>query len=739
MAKAISSDGAFGPALAPGLRAGRGRYLLKRLVGRGEFSELWLARDVKEERDAALKFLPRAFLQDSNLLETIQGEIQRSRLLKHPHIVSAYELAADYDMLAIAMEFVNGWSLATLRVDKPNHAYTVEEIEPWIREICPALSYAHREFGMVHGDLKPSNLLASTREGIKISDFGLAVLVRNESSRRGIIKSGYGGIGFLSPQQVMGSAPTTLDDVYSLGATIFDLITGTPPFNKGEVIAQICSLTPPTMTERLKELGILGEAISPVWEETVAACLAKNPADRPGAMDEVLRWLQRQETVWTPPSPADWTPPALAERAASVPAAQTERAPTRPIPPGIQPAPVSRASRIPVIVAGVFIIAGLAVAFWFGRSVKWPALLSPHALESAKHPPGSLDGSFFPGTGAADAIRCIELLPDGKILAGGYFTDYNGATVKRIMRLNTEGGLDVSFAVQAPEAIFSLATLSDGHIFMGGGIMQGPRGFRRVIRVNPDGSLDDNFAGKSSYNRDLHVIVVQPDGKVLVGGSFNRVLNRRLGGLVRLNADGSPDTSFDIGGGASATVWSIAVQPDGKILAAGEFRKFHNQPKGHLVRLNPDGSFDTDFNDGTGADGNVMAVLLQKDGKILICGDFNEVNDSPFPHIARLKADGSLDGSFHPDGEMANELWTLAVQSDGRILVGGRNRENQEARPFLARLNPDGSRDASFQAREETTGAIWQLAVQPDGKILVAGNFTNFDGAASGNIVRLNE
>ncbi len=355
-----SSSGNFGA--APGSRIGGARYLLKRLVGRGEFSELWLARDVKNEKDVALKFLPKALLQDENLLEQIRQEVSRNGLLKHPHIVSAYELVADDNAAAIAMEFVDGWSLATMKVDKLGQCHSPEEIGPWVREICDALAYAHNEFGMVHGDLKPSNLLTSTREGIKVTDFGFAALIRTESSKRGIIKSGYSGIGFLSPQQVMGEAPSKLDDIYSLGATIFDLLTGTPPFYKGEVIAQICSLQAPRMAQRLLELAFQSDPLPAVWEDVVASCLAKNPADRPQRVEDVLQMLEGkplpkishdEDEHEDAPAPGTTPPPVPVE--------------TINVPPRLQSAPVSpsKAKWIAMAFAGVLailIIVVLAVA-----------------------------------------------------------------------------------------------------------------------------------------------------------------------------------------------------------------------------------------------------------------------------------------------------------------------------------------------------------------------------------------
>ncbi len=296
MAKSNFSSGKnFGEELSPGVRVGGARFILKRLLGRGENSEVWLAQDVKASREVALKFLPAALLADANVVERLKQEAQRNFLLTHPHIAATHEFVRDFSSAAISTEYVEGWSLATFKIDKPQQRYQVEEIEWWIRQLGAALDFAHSEFGIIHRDLKPANLLVNAQDELKVTDFGIADIVRGESSRRGLVKGGSGGLGFLSPQQVMGAEPSRLDDIYSLGATIFDLLTSTPPFYKGEIIAQICGLKPPGMTERLRELGIKDDVISPVWEATVAACLAKNPADRPQSVKEVLQLLERAE------------------------------------------------------------------------------------------------------------------------------------------------------------------------------------------------------------------------------------------------------------------------------------------------------------------------------------------------------------------------------------------------------------------------------------------------------------
>lgn len=661
MPKATSSGVDFGAELSPGLRVCGARYLLKRLIGRGEFSEVWLARDIRNTRDIALKFLPRALLQDANLMEFFLEEARRQTLLKHSHVVSIYEFVRDHDSAAVAMEFVDGWSLATLKVDKPDRRQNIKEIEPWIRELCDALAYAHNEFGMIHGDLKPSNLLVSMREGIKVSDFGFGAHIRNESSKRGVIKSGYSGIGFLSPQQVMGEAPVKADDIYSLGATIFDLLTGTPPFYKGEVVAQICSLKPPRMAQRLAELRIQSEPVSVVWEETVAACLAKNPADRPQSVEEVLSLLERPE-----PEP---NATEFKEADESVPPALEQISEPTEAPPltVAKPGPGAVVPLILSIVA-LFLVVGLLAAFWFVRSGKFSTVLATVNQETSA---GSVDNSFKAGTGADDTVWCLAPLPDGKILISGVFMNYNGVAEHRIARLQADGALDQTFAAQLAGSVSTMMPEDNGKVIVGGlGLMPGHPG-RKLVRLNADGSFDDSFGG-GTYNRAVVAAAIQADGKVLVGGRFSTASNKHHVGLVRLTADGQPDDSFNIGTGPSTAVCAIEIQPDEKIVVAGEFKKFNGQNAGHLVRLNPDGSLDTGFDDGDGADESIWCIRLQKDGKILISGSFNHVNDSPCAHIARLNAGGSLDASFHAPDDLGTDLRGMALQPDGKILVAGR-------------------------------------------------------------------
>jgi uncharacterized delta-60 repeat protein len=721
-----SSGGDFGA--APGNRTGGGRFLLKRLVGRGDFSEVWLARDVKNARDLALKFLPRAFLPDKNLLERFQQEVNRNKLLQHPHIIAASELVLDYDTVAIAMEFVDGWSLASMKVDKLTHCYNVAEINTWIRELCEALAYAHKEFGAVHGDLKPSNLLASTREGIKVTDFVFAALLRSESSKRGIAKSGNGGMGFLSPQQVMGEPPSKLDDIYSLGATIYELLTGTPPFYKGEVIAQICSLKPARMTRRLKELGVQCDPVPPVWEVTVAACLAKNPADRPQSVEEVWQLLERKEL------PADTAAQSDEPAHTAEPSGTPEN--ITGVPPLLQQPSVSQTSSKIIALAfggavALFLIAALAVAaVWFSKKAKFVSIV--------KSPPtgGLLDKSFNPGTGADNVIRCMALQPDGKILIGGMFANFDGVACQKLARLNANGTLDTAFTTDLTGSVYAVAVQPDGQILIGGTGLRPKRPARKLSRLAPDGSRDAQFHGEGAYNLSVRSITIGPDNSILVGGDFTMLSRKEHHGLLRLSSDGTTDDSFNVSSDGSSTVVSAAIQPDGKILEAGVFENYNNLSITHLIRLNSDGSFDSGFDDAAYADANIRTVLLQKDGKILACG-YTMTNDTPSSYITRLNPDGSPDASFRDATIPGDAFWNMAIQADGKIVIGGYNKTNEEVSPFLARFNADGSRDDSFQVSNTTGGGIWSVAIQPDGKILAAGALTSMDSAPCGNIVRL--
>ncbi|MCP5523745.1 MAG: hypothetical protein H7A46_19585 [Verrucomicrobiales bacterium] len=176
----------------------------------------------------------------------------------------------------------------------------------------------------------------------------------------------------------------------------------------------------------------------------------------------------------------------------------------------------------------------------------------------------------------------------------------------------------------------------------------------------------------------------------------------------------------DFDPGVDSTVFSLAVQPDGKILVGGDFTALGGQPRNHIGRLNADGTLDTGFDPGASSYVNSLAV--QADGKIVVGGIFSTLGGQPRNYIGRLNADGTLDADFNP--RVRTSVYSLAVQPDGKILVGIFSpgmRAN-----YLDRLNANGSRDEGFYPGAD--GTVYSLALQPDGKIVVGGNFTTLGG-----------
>src|SRR5204862_3007274 len=175
-----------------------------------------------------------------------------------------------------------------------------------------------------------------------------------------------------------------------------------------------------------------------------------------------------------------------------------------------------------------------------------------------------------------------------------------------------------------------------------------------IIRLNSNGSRDTGFepavgdqksgsfvGGYLSGAEIIQALAVQPDGKVVVGGIFSSIKGTNRNGIARLNADGTLDNSFNCGTGTNGAVSSIVLQPDGKMLIGGYFTAVNGTNRSGIARLNANGSLDSSFNPGTGAN-YVTSVGLQPDGKVLIRGGFTTVNVTNRNGIARLNAKGSL-------------------------------------------------------------------------------------------------
>ncbi len=268
------------------------RYRLAKTLGRGGMGIVWLAHDEELERDVALKFLPELIIHDRAVLGDLKRETRRSLELTHKNIVRIYDFVHDNVSGCISMEYVDGDTLSNLRADKPRKVFEPDELTDWTSQLCDALDYAHNHARIVHRDLKPANLMVNQRGDLKVADFGIARSLSDSVSKLTMQHGKSGTLVYMSPQQLDGERGTHLDDVYSLGASIYELLTSKPPFYSGNVDRQIREKIPPTMTQRRKELEVEGDPIDAAWEEVVRACLAKNPERRPQSVAEIAKRLE---------------------------------------------------------------------------------------------------------------------------------------------------------------------------------------------------------------------------------------------------------------------------------------------------------------------------------------------------------------------------------------------------------------------------------------------------------------
>ena len=429
---------------------------------------------------------------------------------------------------------------------------------------------------------------------------------------------------------------------------------------------------------------------------------------------------------------------------------------------------------------------------------------------------GSLDATFNPG--ANDTVTAVAVQPDGKVLVGGSFTTLGGGgtgltTRNRIGRLNSDGSLDTTFNPGADNVVGALAVQPDGKILIGGlftmlgggGTGTTPRsqigrlnadgsldatfnpgangvvaavalqtgwedpGRRRlhdarrrdghdarnyIGRLNPDGSLDATF--DPGANTTVHAMAVQPNGQILVSGIFTTLGGGGTGTTTRnrigrLTTSGSLDTTFNPG--ANDLVATLAVRPDGRILVGGSFTMLGGgngaTARESLGQLHADGSLEVDFETGanygtpccTGGEA-VYALAVQPDGKILVGGAFTELGNAAGSvarrRLGRLHLDGTVDSTFIT---IANsDVHALAVQPDGKILVGGgftalgNETTGLTSRNRIGRLNSDGTVDLTFDPG--ANGEVLTLVIQPNGQILVGGGFDFLGGGGSGTTTR---
>ena len=353
------------------------RYTLVRILGRGGMGVVWLARDEELERDVALKFLPALVVHDLAVLDELKRETRRSLQLTHHNIVRIHDFVQDAESACISMEYVDGPTLSALRVEQPTRVFETEELLPWVEQICEALQYAHQQARIVHRDIKPANLMLNGKGDLKVADFGIARSLSDSVSMLTMARGTSGTLAYMSPQQLDGERASNLDDIYSLGATLYELLTSKPPFHSGGIERLIREKTPSSLAAKREELDVSSDhRIPEQWEQTIAACLAKDGAARPQSSLEVRDRLRApaRPAPTTPPPP----PPSLPITPSPVMATRVDETPIiRKLPPYL----TNRA----LIVGAAVVLAIAGGAVWWFRSSQ-ETNIEPTSVLSATSP-----------------------------------------------------------------------------------------------------------------------------------------------------------------------------------------------------------------------------------------------------------------------------------------------------------------------------------------------------------------
>lgn len=327
---------------------------------------------------------------------------------------------------------------------------------------------------------------------------------------------------------------------------------------------------------------------------------------------------------------------------------------------------------------------------------------------------------------------------DGRIVLPGYTSEKaptDGQPWRSLLRVLPTGEEDLSFHYRAqPDWLSSLQELPQGRLLVVTTPVAYPQEpavpFQQVTVLDASGGLVPGQVPRQLEQAGyVGALARQPDGQLLLGGTLSSVAGERAGNLARLRLDGTPDTAFAHRCAADGPVTHVVVQPDGRLVVAGSFRKIGHLQRPLLARLLPDGRPDTTFTSpfaaplaaAGGLDSDVESVATQADGKVLLSGNL-KLADGSKTTLLRLLANGRPDATFHPLLTPSEKPGPLLVQPDGRIVVAS-------APVLLRRLLPDGTVDPGF-AVVRHSGIVTALAQYPDGRLLVGGSFGagGFDG-----------
>jgi len=375
------------------------------------------------------------------------------------------------------------------------------------------------------------------------------------------------------------------------------------------------------------------------------------------------------------------------------------------------------------------------------------AQVSINGSSAYNQPPGQPNTSYSSTAGFNAPVFALALQANGQLLAGGDFTTADGVPRNRVARLNADGTLDTSFLSFLPtfganSTVRSLVVQDNGLILMAGLFTNyNSTTVNYFTRLNGNGTVDATFNSGAAANNPVYAVAstyVNGARTTMLGGAFTLINGTPLNSIARLLDNGKVDPTFNPGLGANATVYALAVQPDGKIVIGGDFTTVNGTNLNHIARLNQDGSVDNTFNPGAGPNASVRAIALQLDGGILIGGLFTNVNNVGLNYLARLTTTGAVDPAFQLGAGGNGGVQSIAVQPDTRILVAGNFTSfSGVSRNRITRLNPDGTVDPTINFGSGADNFVAATVIEPSGNIDLGGGFQNYSGGAHPYLVQV--
>jgi len=399
---------------------------------------------------------------------------------------------------------------------------------------------------------------------------------------------------------------------------------------------------------------------------------------------------------------------------------------------------------------------------------------------------GNIDATFNPDPGINARVSTVAYLSDSRMLVGGEFSAIQSVTTPSIARLLGAYGANIptaptTISAQPASSTQVIVTFSGSSYassyqiersenqstwtqvgnssspYFDQGLTPSTTYYYRTRGVNYNGSgayssvascatdgnvwygpgsLDPNISTNLSINGAVNAFAVQSDGKIVIVGEFTQVNSVSKNRIARLNSDWTLDTAFATGTGADSSIYSVALQSDNKVIISGYFSNIHGISTKYIARLNADGSLDGSFNPGLGPDSYARVITIQSDGKIVIGGDFGSYNGMSQEYLARLNQDGSLDLAFRTTP--SSSVYDIKIIGNGKIIIAGDfSTINGITKSGVALLNTDGTLDATYNTGSGSWG-VRVIAIQSDGKSIIGGSFTTFSGLTRNRVARLN-